>query len=26
LPIEAEGPVKCPYCGARYTLVDAPAD
>lgn len=26
LPIEAEGTVKCPYCGARYTLVDAPTD
>ncbi len=22
LPIETEGTVKCPYCGARYTLVD----
>ncbi len=22
LPVEAEGSVKCPYCGAVYTLVD----
>lgn len=22
LPIESEGASKCPYCGARYTLVD----
>ena len=22
LPIESEGSVKCPYCGAQYTLVD----
>ncbi len=22
LPIESEGESKCPYCGARYTLVD----
>ena len=22
LPVESEGSVKCPYCGAEYTLVD----
>jgi uncharacterized Zn-finger protein len=25
LPIEATGRAQCPYCGAIFTLVDAPA-